>query len=385
MNSRHADWDPRSDSVLHDQNAAYDELRRRCPVAYSEALQWSVFKHRDVLQVLSDPATFSSQTSERRAVPNGMDPPEHTAYRRALEPYFSPDRMRDFEPTCREAGAVLLDPLTERARVQAVECMGEYAVPFAVKCQCLFLGWPASMEAKLREWMRKNQVATLAGHRTDLAAIADEFKAHVQSLLRSRRESGIDDHTDVTAQLMRTKVNGALLTDDELTSILRNWTAGEVGSLASAIGIVLHHLANDQQLQQRVRQQPALLPAAIEEILRVSGPLVLNKRVATRDVKLGGRAIAKGERVTVMWVSANRDDEAFEHPTQVRLDRDPAHNLLYGAGIHVCPGAPLARLELRVAIDAVLQRCRHLHLGDARPSKAVFPANGYTELPLRFE
>ena len=381
MSGRHPDWDPRAESVLSDQCAAYDEIRRRCPVAYSDALEWSVFRHQDVVTVLSDPNTFSSQTSERRVVPNGMDPPEHTAYRRAIEPYFTPDRMAAFEPVCQEIASSLLGTLSDG---DTIECIEAYALPFAVKCQCAFLGWPEHLETQLREWMRKNQEATLAGHRTDLAAVADAFRAHVQHLLRTRRDSGSEDCSDVTAQLMRTQVNGAPLTDDELTSILRNWTAGEVGSLASAVGIILHHLASDEALQQRVRAEPALVPTVIDEILRVSGPLVLNKRVAKRDVQLGGRSIRAGERVTVMWIAANRDEQVFEHANQVRLDRDPQDNLLYGAGIHVCPGAPLARLELRVAVAAVLQRTRQIKLmPDSPPQTAVFPSNGFTALPLR--
>src|SRR5690606_1907000 len=107
-------------------------------------------------------------------------------------------------------------------------------------------------------------------------------------------------------------------------------------------------LAADGNLQARLRVEPPLLPAAIDEILRISGPLVLNRRVATRDVEIGGRQIKAGERVSLLWIAANRDEQVFDEPGEVRLDRDPRPNLLYGAGIHVCPGAPLARLELRV-------------------------------------
>lgn len=95
-----SDWDPRDDAVLHDQRRAYDEMRERCPVAHSDFLDWSLFRHADVVNVLADPKTYSS-ASRHRAIPNGMDPPEHTLYRRALEPYFTPERMAAFEPHCR--------------------------------------------------------------------------------------------------------------------------------------------------------------------------------------------------------------------------------------------------------------------------------------------
>ncbi len=96
------DWDPRSAEALHDQLAVYDQMREHCPVAYSEFMQWSLFRHEDVLRVLNDHQTFSNAVSRHLSVPNGMDPPEHTPYRRIIEPYFAPDRMEAFEPVCRE-------------------------------------------------------------------------------------------------------------------------------------------------------------------------------------------------------------------------------------------------------------------------------------------
>lgn len=374
-------WNPADAAVLRDQPAAYDEMRRRCPVAHSEQLGWSLFRHEDVTRVLLDHETFSNQVSKYRSVPNGMDPPEHTAYRRAIEPYFTAGRMRLFEPVCRSIASRLLEPLVSRA---ACECAEEFAVPYALQCQCEFLGWPASLAASIRDWTRRSQDATRAGHRATLVAVAAEFRANVDELLRARRQPGAPPRNDVIDGLLATRIDGTPLSDEEITSILRNWTMGELGSLASSIGILAGHLAVDRDLQARLRAEPALLPAAIDEILRISGPLILNRRVAKRDVELGGRRIAAGERLSLMWIGANRDEAVFEAPGEVRLDRDPAANLLYGAGIHVCPGAPLARLELRVAMEELLRRTRRIELGaDEMPRKAVFPANGWESLPLR--
>ena len=99
--------------------------------------------------------------------------------------------------------------------------------------------------------------------------------------------------------------------------------------------------AERPDLQQRLRQDPSLLRVAIDEILRIHAPLIANRRVATGAVEIGGREIGAGERITLIWASANRDEGVFGDPDEFRLDRDPAENLLYGAGIHVCPGAPL--------------------------------------------
>lgn len=132
------DWDPRAENVIRDQGAMYDEMRERCPVAYSDYLQWSVFRHADVSRALNDHQTFSNATSQHLSVPNGMDPPEHTAYRRLIEPYFLPQRMAVFEPTCR---AIVADLIRNTVAVGDVEVMADLALPFAVRVQCAFLGW----------------------------------------------------------------------------------------------------------------------------------------------------------------------------------------------------------------------------------------------------
>jgi len=375
------DWDPLSAAVSNDPLISYDDMRRHCPVAYSPLLGWSVFRHADVIRVLDDPETFSNSVSTHRSVPNGMDPPEHTAYRGAIDPFFRPQLMRRFEPICRTLAVNALVPV---AAGTVFDVMEDFAVPFAVRCQCAFLGWPDELVEPLRDWTRRNQEASSAMDRAKLSEMALELQAIVTQLLSARRaEPGALD--DVTSLLMRAQVNGAALTDAELTSIFRNWTVGEVGSLAAAIGIVTRELALNASLHETLRARPGLLSTAIDEILRMGGPLVLNKRVATRDVAVGDRRIAAGQRLSLFWVAANRDPAVFEAPGEARLDRNPADNLLYGRGIHVCPGAPLARLELRVAIEAMLGRCQRIELDEGQPARrAAYPASGWSFLPVRF-
>jgi cytochrome P450 len=156
--------------------------------------------------------------------------------------------------------------------------------------------------------------------------------------------------------------------------------------MAGSIGILAHYLAEHASLQQRLREQPDLLGAAIDEILRIHAPLIANRRVLRHDAQVGGKALAAGERVTLMWASANRDESVFGEPDEFRLDRDPALNLLYGAGIHVCPGAPLARMELRIVMEALLEGTRHISaVAGQAPVRAQYPASGFSSLPLRVE
>lgn len=375
-----ADWDPREDAVQRDQLAAYDAMRERCPVAYSEVLGWSLFRHADVVRVLLDPQSFSSVVSSHRAVPSGMDPPEHTEYRRVVDRYFQRDSMEAFEPACREIAANLVQMLRGR---DEVELTSEFAAPFAVHVQCAFLGWPAHMHEPLHHWMLKNHGATFLQDRAAMAEIAREFEGYVDELLQSRRLAGAYASEDITTRLMRDEAFDRPLEDEEIVSILRNWTAGEVGTISAAVGILAHFLAERPEVQQQLRAEMDLLPAAIEEILRLHGPLVANRRITTRPVEIGGRKIPAGERVWLNWISANRDGRVFSEPGEFQLDRDQTNNLLYGSGIHVCPGAPLARLEMRVVLEELLTQSRHITFASAEPPiQARYPGSGYSQLAI---
>lgn len=375
------DWDPKSDAVLRDQRAAYDEMRERCPVAYSDFLGWSLFRHEDIVRVLNDPDTFSNAVSRHLSVPNGMDPPEHTEYRRIIEPYFRRERMEAFEPQCRKIAANLVQSLLER---DEVELISEFAHWFAVRVQCTFLGWPAEMYEPLSLWTQKNHQATFAEDRAAMAKIAREFEGYVVGLLQVRRAAGAQASDDITTSLLRQQVGSRPLRDEEIASILRNWTVGEISTISASVGILVHYISEHADLQLRLRARPPLLPDAIEEILRIHGPLVANRRITTRPVEIGGRKIGAGERISLIWISANRDGRVFKDPEAFRLDRDPAANLLYGAGIHVCPGAPLARMEMRVAMEELLARTTRINpIPDKPPTDAVYPASGFATLSLR--
>ena len=129
------DWNPRSEAALNDQCAVYDDMRQRCPVAHSEYLNWSLFRHEDVTRVLNDHQTFSNVVSNHLSVPNGMDPPEHTEYRRIIEPYFSPQRMDAFEPACRNIAVNLVKDLATR---NETDLMAEFAQDFACRSSLTF-------------------------------------------------------------------------------------------------------------------------------------------------------------------------------------------------------------------------------------------------------
>ena len=364
-----------------DQRHRFDNLRERCPVVRDPAQGWLLFRHADILQVVHDHETFSNQVSRHLSVPNGIDPPEHELYRRIVEPYFSSEYMDAFEPRCRAIAARLI---RQAVAAGPLEFMDEVAVAFAARAQCASLGWPAQLQGPLVSWTRRNQQATRAGDRERLSRLAQEFRDQVEGLLEERRQAGVGPEADLTARLMHERAHDRPLTTGEIVSILRNWTVGEVGTIAASVGILAHHLAADPDLQELLRGNPQLLPSAIDELLRLDGPLVSNRRRATRPAVIDGQAIEAGEQLSLIWIAANRDPRVFEQPDEFRLDRDSADNLLYGAGIHACPGAPLARLELRVVMEELLEATDAIEpVAEPAPVRAVWPAAGFERLPLR--
>lgn len=369
-----ADWDPRSPEVLADQISAYDAMRAQCPVARDEKGHWSVFGHADVRKILHNPETFSNQVSAHVAVPNGMDPPEHTAYRAVVDQYYTPERMAAFEPVFR---AVVIDLLEHMPRDTDVEVMSAFAEPVAASAQSAFMGWPRSLNEDLVAWVKSNYAAVLSQDRERISAAARTFDGHIREQLAVRRSAVLDD---VTAELMRDEVNGRLLSDEEIVAIIRNWTVGELGTMSASIGILVNFLAEHPQIHDDLRRDPSLAEHASDEILRIHPPLIANRRRTTEDVTVGDRQLGADERVSVVWASANRDETVFDEPDEFRWGRDPEDSLLYGAGLHVCPGAPLARLEFRVVLEELVARTASLRPAvDHQNVLAIFPASGFAE------
>jgi hypothetical protein len=306
----------------------------------------------------------------------------HTAYREIVDRYFTPELVAAFEPECRRIARALAEGL----RRGEVELMADFGEPFASHVQCAFMGWPERLREPLQQWTRKNHAATLALDREAMAAVAVEFDGYIRDQLDAHRatdQSGQPAPADPTSRLMRETVDGRPLTDAEIVSIVRNWTVGELGTIAASIGILAQYLAAHPDVQGQLREDPALLPTAIDEILRLHAPLIANRRRTTHQVTIAGRDIPAAERVMVIWASANRDEAVFGDPDEFRLDRDPELNLLYGRGIHSCPGAALARLELRVVMEELLARTTRFGMVPGHePVRARFPASGFAHLPL---
>lgn len=376
---QHDDWNPLAASVLNDQRQAYDQMREQCPVAHSKFMGWSLFRHEDIAAVLADTATFIN-ASRFPAIPNGLNPPEHGPYNSALATFFGKERMATLEPLVRQITTQLLVPLCAGPEAEFVSA---FITPYVMQSQCAMLGWPKQQWESLASWVLGNQQVALSGDADVGKNLAERFAAQVQANLDLHRTTP-RAALDATDGLLQIEVNGKRLRDDEIISVLRNWVAGH-GTTADALSIVVLHLAQQPQLQEELRRSPALIPAAIEEILRVDGPLVANRRTTTREVQIEGRTIPKDASLSLMWIAANRDPRAFKEADTVKLDRATTDGLVWGQGIHLCLGAPLARLEMRVAVEELLARTTLVELSEAEPKRKVYPGNGVAALSLRFK
>jgi cytochrome P450 len=374
-------WEPLSEAALADQRSTYDRMRAACPVARSPR-GVTLFRHADVIAAASDPATFSSSASARRQVPNSLDPPEHTAFRAVIDRFFTPERMRLLEPRLLQCAREIVEALPRHAIVDAVT---EFGYPFAVRAQADWLGWEGA-ETGLLAWMGENHAATRSADRSRTAAAAAAFDEIVAAQVRRRRELGTAAPQDPTTELLHVLVNGRLLSDADIVSILRNWTAGDLGSIAAALGVVIHFLATHPEVQAMLRASSGDLARAIDEMLRIDDPFLVNRRVVTAATRVAGFELEAGTRVYLNWTSANRDEAVFGDPDAFRPHEHAQNNIVYGNGIHVCPGRPLATLELVTAVKTLLQLTSCVELAtDAAPERETYPVGGWRRLPVRLQ
>jgi cytochrome P450 len=365
--------------VLADQRGTYDRMRAACPVAQSPR-GVTLFRHSDVVAAAADPATFSSAASPHRMVPNSLDPPEHTAVRALIDSFFTPERIRSLEPRIRRIAQQIVAALPHDAVVDAVT---EIGYPFAVRAQADWLGWQG-IEDELLAWMAENHAATRSRDRSRTAAAAAAFDAIVLAQVQRRRQMGSAATKDPTTELLAARVDGELLPDADIVSILRNWTAGDLGSMAAALGVVIFFLATHPELQDDLRARPTNLAAAIDEMLRIDDPFLVNRRVATITTLIAGFVVPAGTRIYLNWTSANRDEAVFGDPDAYRPEEHARYNLVYGTGIHECPGRPLATLELIVATQTLLGATARVELAtDGEPARETYPLGGWRRVPVR--
>lgn len=313
-------------------------------------------------------------------MPNSLDGPEHAVYRAAIEQFFTPERMRQLEPRLLPIARDVVATLPHESTIDAVTAFG---YPFAVRAQAEWLGWQG-IEPDLLAWMADNHAATRSRDRARTAAVAAAFDALIAAQVRRRRELGAAAPDDPTTELLQVVVDNRRLSHADVLSILRNWTAGDLASMAAAMGVVVHFLATHPEVQTALRAGCGDLAAAIDEMLRIDDPFLVNRRVTTRATEIAGFELEAGTRIYLNWTSANRDEAVFVDPDAYRPLENAPHNLVYGSGIHACPGRPLATLELVVAVRTLLERTASIELAaDVEPVRETYPLGGWSRVPVR--
>lgn len=362
------------------------------PAALARAADgvWEVCGHAEVTRAARDPQRFSSRVSAHLQLPNGLDGAEHREYRALVDRYLTADRVRALEPMLRTVARELVGELFSfsgagAGEPVAIDAVVDLGAPFAVRAQTRWLGWPAGLEPRLLAWMADNYAATRSGDTTRRAEVAHRFDAIIRSVLAPRRAAGARAPDDVTTELIRDESIGRPLEDDELVSILRNWTGGDLGSIALCVGVILHFLAAHRELQDRTRAGVGRteLGAIVDEILRRDDPFVANRRITTCPVELGGVRLAAGERLRLNWTAANVDPRAFAEPAGFDPVGHAAANVVYGTGPHVCPGRELATTELCILLEELFAAAGRIELDPAAaPRRAEPPVGGYARVPL---
>jgi cytochrome P450 len=384
------DFDPASPEFQRDPHATWARLRAECPVARGGAAGdwWALVCYDDIVAAAADDRTFTSTQGVNIGegiigpprFPMHDDPPQQTQYRRVMNAPFLDQNVLRLEPDFRENSVALLEPLLA---TRGGDLVPAFTSPLPTRNLARVLNVPDAMLPELSEQIEQfERWVTVA---PDQAAVASQrMFAHARQLVALRQAEPLDAREDLVTCLLQASVAGQPLAPEAVVGTVRIiYIAGHI-ALMFALGSGIAFLARHADIQAQLRADPALVPLAVEELLRLETPNEGFARVATRAVRVRDRTIEAGQRVAFVFTSANRDAAVFEDPDAFRLDRDrvASRHLAFGHGAHKCPGATLSRLELQVALEELLARTRMIAL-DGEPTYATWPVYGPTSLPVR--
>jgi cytochrome P450 len=357
--------------------AHWERLRDEAPIYWCEDGNfWAVTRYDDVLEVLHDPARFSSGggpggTGEESGLPRlpliQDDPPHHDRLRRILSKAFTPRITAEREERLREIADELVEQVRSRARSrEGADLVRMFTSPFPVNVIAEILGIPPEKHDQLRMWNATTSVTGAAEIMQDQApTLMREMYGALAELIEERRADRRDDL--FSALIDASENDESPLKPEELVGLCQLlWTAGNetTTNLLSNSALVLQE---SPDLLRTVQKQPDRIPVMIEELLRLQSPVNCLARRASEDVELHGQKLRKGDVMMVFFAAANRDPRHFDRADEFRMDRRPNDHVAFSHGIHFCLGSHLARLEARIGLEA---------LGGLLPEVEIRPDRG---------
>jgi len=372
----------------------YHALRDHSPVHYigipakessgsAPIWSWGLLKYEDVYAALRDHETFSSDNPQSgqfgpKLVLIQDDPPRHTRFRRLVNKAFTLKRIEALEPWITDVAHSLLDDIGKGDH----DVVAAYTVPLPVKVIARLLGIPGEDYLTFKQWSDAF-LSTISIQEGERLQHLQNMVTYFGQMAAARRAHGAED---LITALVEADMDGEGLQDWEILGFCILLLIAGNETTTNLLGNLLNALAERPELWEQLRQDRSLVETVIEETLRYESPVQRLFRWTTRETEVSGVAIAKGERVTIFYGAANRDPQAFPQPDEFRLDRDLRNHVAFGAGIHYCLGAPLARAEARITLNAFLDRFSALRRSDAPAVRqsATPIVFGFERLPLVF-
>ncbi len=345
---------------------------------------WILTRHALIQEAFVDYAHFTSEGGsgvnqmvggDFHLIPIDTDPPDQVAYRKIINPFFTPKAVNSLEDSVRETCDMLIAKFEDKRGCEFIE---DFAVPFPSYIFLSLMGMPIEEAPQFLEW----EAGMLRGETPEARGAA------TMGVINYLNQFIIDQRAHPTSemidQILHAEFDGKLLTDMQLLGMFFTFYAGGLDTLYRTLGCTLRHLALKPELQQRLRENPGMIPHAVDEFARCYS-VVSTKRVVKEDVIFHGVDMHKGDTVLLPLFLAGRDPQAWDKPHDIDLDRRPA-SLAFGSGPHLCAGRQLARRELRIALQAILSRFENIRIDPDKPySYHTSPVYGIDELNLTWD
>ncbi len=379
-------FDPFSLETHENPYPTYRRLRDEAPVSYNpDHRLWALARYHDIETAARDWGTFSSSAGADlddtgKLIGEGdfldLDPPRHDEIRHVIRAHFTPRSIKGLEGRIREQAEALLDALQER---ESGDLAQDFAWPLPAAMVCEVLGFPAEDQDQLLQWFT-DSLRRVPGQ-TEIPAAAWSAAAEVRSYFGEAAESRRRQPRDDVLSTLVAAATAGEITDEEVGGVCYLLFLAGIETTSSLISNSLLLLARHPDQRTYLAERPAALQFAVEELLRFESPVQFIGRNTLSDAEIGGVTIPAGERVVLLYASANRDERKFEQPDELDLSRRPGRHFAFGEGIHHCIGAPLARLETRVALELLLERMPGYEVLDGVQRLYTHNAWGLEHLP----